>query len=401
LAQNLLTNVMPWAIVLRGGEHHMSPVLSRRKLLFGAAALAGGGLINTLATRSGLPSTSLMSSALADIPRPDYMIRASSNENPYGPSRVALQAIADALKDSNKYIGITNDMVALLSELEDMPVESIAVGSGSGEVLKVGGLIASLGHRSLVCPDPTFEGLIRYADNMGTEVIRVPVNAQLQTDLNAMYNAIRPDTGMVYVCNPNNPIPDIIEKNTLRDFVLSVSQDRLVFVDEAYHEFVDDPAYESMLGLIREGHPNIIVSRTASKIHGLAGLRVGFAFAHPDLIEDINNKMTGQLNIVGMKAAYASYQDRDFQRFTLDRNRESLDIVEGMCRDMGITYVPSQTNFTFMHTGRDVAEVSAALREAGILIGRPFPPFNDWIRVSMQKPEEMRYFEQVYRQLYG
>ncbi len=379
----------------------MSHQMSRRKLLFGAAALAGGSLLNTMAARTGMPSTRFSASALADIPRPDHMIRASSNENPYGPSRVALQAIAEALKDTNKYTGITNEMVALLAEQENMPPANIAVGSGSGEILKVGGLIASLGHQSLVCPDPTFEGLIRYADNMGTEVIRVPVNAQLQTDLNAMYNAIRPDTGMVYVCNPNNPIPDIIEKNRLRDFVLSVSRDRLVFVDEAYHEFVDDPAYESMLSLIREGHPNIIVSRTASKIHGLAGLRVGFAYAHPDLIEEINNKMTGQLNIVGMKAAYASYLDKDFQRFTLDRNRESLDIVESMCRSMGITHVPSHTNFTFMHTGRDVADVSTALRDAGILIGRAFPPFNDWIRVSMQKPEEMRYFTQVYRQLYG
>lgn len=379
----------------------MSHLMSRRKLLLGAAALAGGAVINNLAARSGLPATKVISPALANIPRPDHIIRASSNENPYGPSRVALQAIAEALKDTNKYIGITTDMVALMSELEDIPSECIAVGSGSGELLKVGGLIASLGHRSLVCPDPTFEGLIRYADNMGTDIIRVPVNADLKTDLNAMYNAIRPDTGMVYVCNPNNPVPDIIEKNALRDFVLTVSQDRLVFIDEAYHEFVDDPAYASMLDLIRDGHSNIIVSRTASKIHGLAGLRVGFAFAHPDLITDINNKMTGQLNIVGMKAAYASYRDIDFQRFTLDRNRESLDIVESMCRDMGIRYVPSHTNFSFMHTGRDVAEVSATLREAGILIGRPFPPFNDWIRVSMQKPEDMLYFVQVYRQLYG
>jgi histidinol-phosphate aminotransferase len=229
----------------------------------------------------------------------------------------------------------------------------------------------------------------------------VPVDANLDTDLAAIKRAIRPDTKMVYLCNPNNPIPNLINKVALRDFVLEVSRERLVFVDEAYHEFVDDPGYESLMYLVREGHKNIIISRTASKIHGLAALRIGFAFAHPDHIADINNKMTGQLNIVGMRAAYASYQDKEFQRYTLQQNRKALDIVNAMCDDMGLRYVKSHANFTFIHTGRDIADVSAAMSDAGILIGRPFPPYRDWARVSMAKPEEMEYFVQVYKRLYG
>ncbi len=267
--------------------------------------------------------------------------------------------------------------------------------------MRVGGLIASLKQGSVICPDPTFGGLLEYVEDMGTELIRVPVNNNLETDLDAMYRAIRPDTSMVYLCNPNNPIPGLIEKNALRDFVLEVSRDRLVYIDEAYHEFVDDPAYGSMMDLIRDGHNNIIISRTASKIHGLAALRIGFAYAHPDLITEINNKMTGQLNIAGMKAAYASYQDTEFQRYTLQQNRKSLDIMNAMCDEMGIRYVKSHANFTFIETGRDIAEVSAAMREAGILIGRAFPPFNNWARISMAKPEEMQYVVQVYQRLYG
>ena len=149
-------------------------------------------------------------------------------------------------------------------------------GTGSGEILKTGGLIASWEKGSVVCVDPTYQDLVRYASRAGTEIIRVPVDENLACDLEAVAAAIRPDTKMVYLVNPNNPIPNIINKDALRDFVLEVSKDRLVFVDEAYYEFVENPEYGSMIDLIAEGHRNIIVARTASKIHGLAGLAVGF-----------------------------------------------------------------------------------------------------------------------------
>ena len=379
----------------------MNGLLSRRKALFGGAAFLGAGMLKGVPATSLTPSINWMNSALADIARPDYIIRASSNENPYGPSPVAVKAINDSLVDANKYMNMTADLLSLLSEQEQVAPESIAIGSGSGEILKVGGLLASLQGKSVVCPDPTFGGLISYVEDMGTELIRVPVNSAMETDLAAIKAAIRPDTGMVYLCNPNNPIPNLIEKNALREFVLEVSQDRLVFVDEAYHEFVDDPAYESMMDLIRSGHKNIIVSRTASKIHGLAALRVGFAYAHPDLITDLNRKMTGQLNILGVRAAHASYMDKEFQSYTLMQNRKSMAIMDAMCDEMGIPYIKSQANFTFIHTGRDIGVVSAAMRDAGVLIGRPFPPFRDWARISMARPEEMQYVAQVYKGLYG
>lgn len=377
-------------------------MLSRRKLLLGGAGLLGAGLAGELTGRGGSSPFGLVPRAgAATLTRPDHIIRASSNENPYGPSRLALKAIAEGLDDANKYGGITGEMLSLMARLESIPEDHIAIGSGSGELLRVGGLLGSLDGGSVVCPDPTFGGLTRYVEAMGTELIRVPVDGELRTDLDAMYAAIRPDTKMIYLCNPNNPIPNIIAREALRDFVEEVSRERLVFVDEAYHEFVDDPDYESMLPLIRDGHNNIIVSRTASKIHGLAGLRVGFAYAHPDLITEINNKMTGQLNILGMHAAYASYQDRDFQAYTLEKNRESLAIMNAMCEEIGARYVPSRANFTFIETGHDIAEVSERMLEAGVMIGRPFPPYRDWARISMQTPGEMRYVAQVYKSLYG
>ena len=368
--------------------------VSRRQLLMGAGAFLGTSMV---------PGAGLVRSAFAEeIPRPDYMIRMGTNENPWGPARVALRAMADSVQYASHYGGQRRELAAVVARINDVPVDHVAVGTGSGEILRTAGLMVYIDGGSVVAADPTYHDLIRYAENAGSEIIRVPVDQEtLHIDLNAMYDAIRPDTKCVYLVNPNNPIPSIIEKNELRDFVLDVSKRCMVFVDEAYFEFVDNPNYASMMDLVREGHNNVIVARTASKIHGLAGMRVGFGFGHPDLISRINRSMTGRTNIPGVAAALASYQDEEFQNFTIRKNRESLDIVEGMLDDLGLQYVKSNANFTFFRTGRDVNEVREAFRAENIAVGRPFPPMTDWLRVSMAKPHEMEYFVQVYRKLYG
>ena len=367
--------------------------MSRRQVMLGRGALLGAGLV---------PGLNLVGNAFADeIPRPDYLIRASTNENPWGPSRVAIQAINRSLHRSSTYGVNSRKLTGLVAGINDIAPDHVAAGTGSGEILKTAALIATLDQGSIVCADPTYHDLTRYAEAAGARIIRVPVDEELGADLNAMRKAIRPDTKCVYLVNPNNPIPSIIEKNALREFVLEISQDRLVLVDEAYFEFVEDPDYATMLDLVRDGHKNIIVARTASKIHGLAGLRIGFGFAHPDLIAEIDHRKTGDINVLGLEAAYASYQDEEFQNFTLRKNKESLAIVESMHEELGYRYVKSKANFTFFETGRDINKVRAAFLNEGIMVGRPFPPMLDWLRVSMAKPDEMRYFVQTYKKLYG
>ena len=368
--------------------------ISRRQVLAGGGALLGASM---------LPGGHVIRSAFGEeLAKPDYMVRMGTNENPWGPSRVALRAIVDSIKLSSLYGGNRRGLVSLISEINNIPVDHISIGTGSGEILKTAGLLISMEAGSIVCADPTYHDLVRYAERAGSEIIRVPVDAEsMAIDLDAMYNAIRGDTKCVYLVNPNNPIPSIIEKNALRDFVAEVSKDRMVFIDEAYFEFVDSPDYASMMDLVRDGQNNVIVARTASKIHALAGLRVGFGFAHPELTARINAAKTGAINALGVAAAYASYQDQEFQDFTIRKNRESLAIVEGMLDELGHRYVKSHANFTFIHTGRDVNELREAFREANIMVGRPFPPMTDWLRVSMAKPHEMEYFAQVYRQIMG
>lgn len=382
----------------------MKTRISRRKFLLGSSAVVAAGAMQGIPGTPFSPPINLMKSALGQgsIAMPDKLIRMNSNENPWGPSRAALRAINAAVEEANLYTYfLAGEMSELIGGQQNIEPEHISVGAGSAEILKIGGLLASMDQGSIVVPDPTFEDLPRYAEANGSEVIRVPVNDNLETDLDAMASAIRRDTKLVYICNPNNPIPNIIEKNALRDFILEISRDRMVFVDEAYHEFVDNPNYGSMMDLIRDGRQNIIIARTASKIHGLAGLRVGFGFSHPDHAAEITRRMTGTLNIIGMRAALASYRDVEHSNFVLRKNKEALDITQGYLREAGIRHIDSNANFTFVETGHDIAEVQARFMEHNIRVGRPFLPFRNWMRLSMAKPEEMRYFVQTYKKLYG
>src|SRR5690606_1597617 len=375
----------------------MNTVLSRRRLLFGGAAFAGAAALDRMTGAS----SGLISSASAEVLNPVTPIRMSSNENPYGPSPKAIEAMQAAFGQSNLYGGIQNQIVEELAKIEGVPANCVTLSAGSGELLQAGGVLASLDKGSIVAPYPTFGQLVSAAERMGSDIINVPVDENMHIDLNAMYNAIRPDTKMVYLCNPNNPLPTVIEKKALEDFVRTVAKDRLVFVDEAYYEYVDNPDFSSMMHLIAEGVNNVIVARTASKIHGFAGLRVGFSYAHPELIQRINTVKTGSLSILSQHAALAAIKDKSFQDFSRAKNKEGLAIVEGMCEELGLRYVKSNANFAFFETGIEGDVFRQAMREHNIMVGRTFQPYPTWARVSIAKPEEMAYFVETYKKLYA
>ena len=376
--------------------------LTRRQILLGGGAIVGAGLAPVIPATTGSSAFNLISAALgADIVKPDQPIRMSFNENPYGPSRVALQAIAENIHLTNRYAADSTNLIKVVANINNISPDHVMTGTGSSEILNVAGMLVGLQQGSVVCADPTYQSLLDYAENAGVEIIRVRVAEGLNADLDGMRKAVRSDTNMMYIVNPNNPIPSVIEKNAMKAFVLEQAEDRLVFVDEAYHEYVDNPDYESMIGLVAEGRNNIIVSRTSSKIHGLAGMRVGFGFAHPDLINEMNLRKTGTETVLGLAAAYASYQDMEFQDFSRRKNKEALAIVEGMCEDLGVRYAKSNANFTFIETGVENAVVQEMMLKEGIMTGRLFPPFNTWSRVSMSTPEDMQYFVQVFRKLFA
>jgi len=333
---------------------------------------------------------------------PNHVIRANFNENPYGVSRVALRAIQNTFDQAGHYSsGPRQRVMEVMTNLHDLPPENVILGSGSGELLKAAGLMVAMTKGSVVCADLTYHDLVRFAESNGAEIIKVPVADNLGIDLEAMKKAMRKDTKIVYIVNPNNPIPSILAKKELEDFVKEVSKKCMVFVDEAYYEYVEDPSYGSMIDLVRAGQKNLIVTRTASKIHGMAGLRVGFGFGHVDLLKKLSQIQTGQMNVLGLAGAAASYKDTEFQNFTRRKTRESKIIMEEMINDLGLRTTKSHANFVFFETGRAVEEINGKLKEKRIISGRPFPPYLKWSRVSLQKPEEMRYFAQTYKQLFG
>ncbi|MGD2295408.1 MAG: histidinol-phosphate transaminase [Candidatus Aminicenantes bacterium] len=345
-----------------------------------------------------------LSSCAAEEQTSTPPIRMMYNENPYAPSPSARQAMTKAFEEANLYSFSRGDaydtLREIIAEQVGLTPEHIIVSAGSTEILRVAALIAGLEGGEIIAPHPTYGTMLRYAESMGVKVHRVPVDKNLGFDLTAMREKMTDKVKLIYICNPNNPTGTITPWGQLRPFCEEMAQKAKVFVDEAYHEFVADPQYRSMVELVKEGH-NVIVSRTASKIHGLAGLRVGFGIADPAQIRKLRARKTGTNNIIGLRAAIASYQDLDFQEFCRRKNSEAKGIVYRLFEKTGQRFLKSHTNFVFFHTGKPIEEFQKTMLEQGIIVGRPFPPFLDWCRLSMAKPEEMEIFVEAFHKVMG
>ncbi|HMB94326.1 MAG TPA: aminotransferase class I/II-fold pyridoxal phosphate-dependent enzyme [Rhodothermales bacterium] len=314
------------------------------------------------------------------------------NENPYGPSEAARRAMIEAFSEANLYTREAAQALRnLIAEQENISPDYVMLGSGSGEILNAAGLVFGIHNGEIVTAYPSFEGLTFYAERVGATVHRVPLTEDMQYNLGAMQQRLTNAMRLVYICNPNNPTGTLIPTDDLRSFCVDTAQRAVVFVDEAYREYVDAPDFKSMIDLVRDGH-NVIVSRTASKIHALAGLRVGFGFAHPDLIKQMQNHVTGSLNVVGLRGALASYGDVTFQAQSHQQNNDAKNRLYTLLDNKGCTYLPTQTNFVFFRTGQPIREFRDAMEERGVLVARPFPPYTDWCRVSLGTPDAMDAF---------
>ncbi len=370
----------------------MSNTMTRRQWLVRSSAALGGAIL----AGYGCTHREFIARESEGFLSP---IRMMYNENPYGPSEVARKAMIEAFNEGNLYSrNAYKELRELIAEQEGLTPEHIIIGSGSKEILNVAGLACGLEGGELVSPYPTYEAIINYADTIGSTVHRVPLDESMQIDLKAMTEKITDKVRLVYVCNPNNPTGTITPVQKLRAFCEETSKQTLVLIDEAYHEYVNHPDYRSMVELVHEGQ-NVIVTRTSSKIHGLAGLRVGFGIADPKIIEHLQKRFTGTTNIIGLRAAIASYRDQKFQSYSRQKNAESKEIVCKLLSETGHRYLQSHTNFVFFHTGRPIEEFQDAMKKQGILVGRPFPPYLDWCRLSMAKPPEMIKFVDAFRRI--
>ena len=363
----------------------MTGTLNRRELLRGIGAAAGVAFA---------PST------IARLGPPDGMIALRYNENPYGPSASALKAAGKASELGAYYATETPTMLLeAIARRNELTLDNMVLSSGSNEALQAA-FVAWGKTGKIVLPNHTYTDHLAYSERMGVELVTVPLNDDLSIDLDGLAAAVTDDVSVVYVCNPNNPTGMTIDGDTLRDFCRTVGRKAVVIVDEAYNEVTDDPDITSMVDLVREGE-NIVVMRTFSKIFGMAGMRVGYGMARPDLAKTIEEHVMAWPNVVGVSAAIASYADRAFIRFSREKIMQGRRMVVETFRRNGIEPLPSQTNFVYADIGRNASEFQEKMAERGILIRGSFPLYPNYSRVSMGRLEELEIFDRVFTEVYN
>jgi histidinol-phosphate aminotransferase len=312
------------------------------------------------------------------------------NENPYGPSPGALRAMADAAAAGCYYADdATEKLRQAIARRFALTPQHVVVGNGSTEVL--GAAAVDWGRRGpIVLPELGFSEPVEVAVRQGARLVRVPLRADMGIDLDAMAAAAAASrASMVYLCNPNNPTGMLIDSDSLRRLSARLPAGTTLLVDEAYNELTDDPRKNSVVDMVAAGR-NVIVTRTFSKIYGLAGLRVGYALAPPAQAERISgNMMTVDLATSALAAALASYDDEAFMRFSKARVVEGRQIILDATRRLGLEALPSQTNFVFVKVP-DAHALKARLAERGIIIRGAYGQWKQWSRVSTGKIEDVR-----------
>ncbi|HTL45003.1 MAG TPA: aminotransferase class I/II-fold pyridoxal phosphate-dependent enzyme [Vicinamibacterales bacterium] len=320
-------------------------------------------------------------------------IRLNSNENPIGPGPAAIDAIRSALSEANRYpFASETDVTAAIARARGVPVDHVLIGCGSTEVLKMAVTACVSPTRALVTASPTFEDPGYNARAMGAPVIEVPVDRDLRLDLDAMRDRAT-NAGLIFFCNPNNPTATVHGAPAVSAFVSAVnriSPKTTILIDEAYHEYVDDPAYQTAIPLALE-NPRVIVSRTFSKVFGMAGLRIGYAIGRPEALDALKkHRLDVGVNVLAAAAAMGSLADADHIAAERSRNREVRRFTRGAIVKLGYPVPVSNTNFVMFDVRRKVTDVIDGCRKEGVLIGRPFPPLDTHARISIGTMDEMR-----------
>ena len=368
--------------------------ISRRKF----AQLLGAGAAAAV-VRPRLSFAKPTQSTATSLTAGGNIVRLSSNENPYGPCPKALQAITDSFGLACRYPDENNNvLIDKLATLNNVDRSQILLGDGSGEILKLcAEIFTGPQNGKLVAADPTFEAILKHASANGAEVVKVPLTNTFAHDPPKMLAAAK--GGLIYVCNPNNPTASITPKDELRDFITKTPRETMILVDEAYFHFADSPDYETVIPLVKE-HPNLIVSRTFSKIYGMAGLRCGYCVAQKETIERMRrNQMWDSVNCMALAAATASLDDPDHVPNGQRLNKEAKQFTTSELEKMGYKSIPSQANFIMFDCKRPVVPLIKAMKEQNIHVGRLFPTLPNHMRLTIGKKAEMEAFLAAFRQL--
>lgn len=363
---------------------------SARRLLVGALALA------------------ILSSGLSLYAQGDSRARLSSNENAFGYTPKALARMQEALVTGNYYnnneIG---EMVRLCAAAEGVKEDHILTTPGSGPILMLTAFAYAKPGKNVVTTAMGYTQLTRAFTEHGGDIKFAPLAADMGYDFKALSREIDANTTIVYICNPNNPTGVIANPAELRRFILSVPPQILVFVDEAYLELSDTGLQANTMAPLVKVRKNMIVSRTFSKAHGMAGLRAGYGVAQPEVLANLRKFYTGGPSFLGAIAAQEALKDKAHMEANRKNYKEVRDYVCKEFDRLGIKYASPQGAFIYFKAGMPGSELVAKLREASVFIsgsresGVPEGAYGEWARVSLGTREEMDLFLGEFARILG
>ena len=380
--------------------------LSRRNWLR-KATLAGAGLAAAPFAMNAAPGLLPRNAAVKEIlpglewekaastAMPELKARLLANENPWGPSPNARLAIMEAASTGNRYQHeAAANLRTMIAEFEGVPEDHILLAPGSSDVLEKMAIMHFMNGGNLVAADPAYMSLIKTAMAMKADWKKIRLTDDWAHDLDGMAAAVDADTKMVYICNPNNPTGTLTDSDDIRSFIRKVATDEVtVFVDEAYLEFLPDAMSKSMVSMVKEGK-NVVVARTFSKVHGMAGLRIGYGVMLPSMLEKVNTIWRGNMSLckTSLMGAMASMEDKDFQAMSIAGTAAAREQTMTGLKKLGFSPVPSHTSFMIFPIEMEGKPFLNAMFSKGIGV-RAFDIFGkDYCRVSMGKPEEMDLF---------
>jgi len=337
-------------------------------------------------------------------PNEDYdeMAKLASNENCWGPSDTVVQAMKDAFKYANRYQYPDGNIVETLAKHHGLKKENVILGAGSGEILKIVGETFTQEHKRIVGVDPSYDSVYRFITNIKADAIKIPLLKDYRMDIPGIIRATKMnyrDVGFVYICNPNNPTGNVIPKHEIKMLLDSIPGDVPVLIDEAYHHFVASSDYATSVPYIQEGRP-VIVTRTFSKIAALAGMRLGYGLAPKELIDRMRTFGGGSISAVVKYGGVAALKDiayeKKIKQMTIDLREKTIKDL----RSWGYEVIPSETNFFMVDVGKDVSSVADDFKKKKVLVGRKFPPMNNWLRVSVGTEPEMVRFMAAFKEMF-
>jgi len=371
----------------------------------GAAGLGTAGLLSTsFIIGRGREAATFEPAGQQEV-YDDGIIRISSNENARGPGPSTIRALHDAIspRAGRGYPpDHTNDLVDTIAELYGVESNNVILGTGSGPILAGAVHAFCSADRGLVTAAPTYGTTDSTATRLGFPVEFVPVDASMGLDLDAMADAAT-GAGLVFLCNPNNPTGTAHPADAVESFVRRVKQrspDTAILIDEAYIQYTFDPAVRTAAPLTQE-FPGVFITRSMSKAHGMAGLRVGYAVGMQETVSAIPAAWhLGSMNTLSAAASIASLKDTAHIEDEIAENAWVRDFTLSAFREMGYEALDSHTNCIFVNLGRPSAWFREECLERGVRIGRDFPPMEQThSRISLGTREEMEAAVQVFREV--